>query len=524
MGIISQLDELTAPATGDFLLAEDISDGSNKHKKLPLSRLADIYLKTSVRLVDASFANSAVPNRYTTISAAMSAASAGDTIMVGPGIYTETVTFSANGVAILGSGQPRYDSATGRLLGGTIIRGRIVMGAYVGTTILDLGVDTYDGTTGVDCIGATNPSTYADRTYRNLTLLGKGTADLAHGFYSIGDGTNIDNCRIYHCHHGIAVHGSYQNISNCWMYSCGGTSLVLKAKSTNNVRHINVSNIVMVGTDGGSSNLLAGPLAIQAEDSLESRYINIMNVSAINCVNGAVHVVLTGTGTIADVTINNVQSESNEDLAGVGDFRITTGTNIVLIGCGSNNRDAGYGFVQSGTAVDVRVYNSTADTSGSGAYSGTFDVLELNGDFWRPDGVILSPYSGHTGGRVNGANSAGSISVTGANTPIAILADSRNSISNDIGGILFVWARSATSTAGNSASYVLHVHTQYNGSPEVTSLSTLGLDTGSGASAPSFTFSIDFATHNLRATPIGSTSGSFYFSFAAMGHLSVLPL
>lgn len=482
------------------------------------------YLRTNVLLVDANFVANPAANKYTTIGDALADCTGGETVKIAAGIYTETVTFTANSITIKGSGQPIYDDATGRLLGGTIIRGRINTSTYVGTTIIDLGVDTVDGTTGVDCLSASNPSVYADRTYRNLTLLGKGTADLAHGFYSIGDGTNIDNCRVYHCYHGLAVHGSYQNISNCWFYSCGGTAIVLKAKGTNNVYDINVSNIQMIGEDGGSSNLLSGPIAVQAEDSLTASGINISNVNAINCVNGVVHVILTGTGTISDVTFLNVQSKYNEDLAGVGDFRITTGTNIVFVGCGSNSRDTGYGFVQSGTASDVRVYSSTADATGSGAYSGTFDVLELNGDYWRPDGVVLSPYTGHRGGRVNGANSASSISVTGANTAIAILADSRNSIANDIGGILFVWARSATTTTGSSASYVLHVHSQYNGTTEVTSLSTLGLDTGSGASAPSFTFAIDFTTHELRATPIGSTSDSFYFSFAAIGHLTVLPL
>lgn len=482
------------------------------------------YLKTNILLVDANFVANPASNKYTTISTALSACTGGETILIAAGTYTETCTIADHGITLQGSGQPRYDDATGRLVGGTIIRGRIVRGTYVGITIRDLGVDTYDGTTGVDCISGSNPSVYADFTLKNVTCLGKGTSDLAHGVYSIGDGATIDNVRVYHCHHGIAVHGSYQNISNVSFYSCGGTSLVLKSKSTNYVHHINVTNLEMIGVDGGSSNLLAGPLAIQSEDSLSSRYINITNVNAINCVNGVVHVILTGTGTISDVTFINVQSESNEDLAGVGDFRITTGTNIVMIGCGSNNRDAGYGFVQSGTATDVRVYNSTADTSGSGAYSGTFDVLELNGDYWRPDGVVLSPYTGHRGSRVNGSDSGGVISITGANTAIAILADSRNSTINDIGGILFVWARSATTTAGNSASYVLHVHSQYNGTTEVTTLSTLGFDTGTGASAPSFTWTIDFTTHELRATPIASTTGDFYFSFAAIGHLTVLPL
>lgn len=346
-------------------------------------RLDDLGYRSNVLLVDAAFSTNSSAKRFATISLAMAAASPGSIIMVAPGIYTENVTFSGNGIRLVGSGQPYYDTATGRLLGGTIIRGRIAMGAYVGTTVIDLGVDTYDGTTGVDCIGASNTTSYADRTYRNLTLLGKGSADLAHGFYSLGDGANIDNCRIYHCYHGIAVHGSYQNISNCWMYYCGGTALILKAKNNSgtdwNVHHINVTNIQMIG-DPASTAVRSGPLAIQAEDSLSARYINITNVNAKYCVNGVVHVVLSDvTGTISDVTFNNIHSDNNLDLAGVGDYRIVTGSNIKFRGCHSTNRN-GYGFLIASvnTVTSVYVFDCGGDSTGNGLYSGAFDILELN--------------------------------------------------------------------------------------------------------------------------------------------------
>lgn len=358
----------------------EVVDARNGYTVLN-DRVVDLTHRSNVLYVDAAFTTKTAAKRFATISLAMAQCTGGEIIDIAPGTYTENVGFTAAGVTLRGRGQPRYDSGTGRLVGGTIIRGRISTGTYVGLTIVDLGIDYVDGTTGLDCIGAGLPSGYVDRVYRNLTILGKGTADLAHGIYSIGDGAVIDNCRIYHCHHAIAVHGSRQNISNCWMYYCGGTSLVLKAKGGYNVLGCNVNNIQMIG-DTASTAVRAGPLAIQAEDSVAVRDINIVNVAAKNCVNGVVHVINTDvTGVISDVSFDNIKSDGNLDLASVGDYRIKDGSNLTFDKCSSRNRSAGVGFkIEAGfTSSNVRVFRAVTDASGSGAFSGAFDIMEVNG-------------------------------------------------------------------------------------------------------------------------------------------------
>lgn len=383
MATIDQIPvQLTAPATNDRLVARDTS--ANLDRYVELAQLFDISLRSDVLLVDANFSTySLPPNRYTTIATAMAAATPGQTVLVAPGIYTEDVIFNDDRVKLVGSGQPKYDSATGRLVGGTIIRGEIGMSNKIGLTISNLGVDLF-GVDSVDCISGTTEDLEVHRRFENLTLLGNGYDALSHGLYGNGTYGYANNCHIIDCHHGMAVHGSHWNISNMHFYRCSGTSLILKSKGVGDVHHVNISNILLEGDPTGADfKLYAGPLMLQADDVADSvRFINIANVAAEYCQNGVIMTQVINSGVVvSDISMVNVSSRYNFDLSNFGDFWFRQGSNISLWGCKSFDRDSGVGFNldPAGSATKVRIYGATSDTSGSGSHTSGFDVMEMNG-------------------------------------------------------------------------------------------------------------------------------------------------
>lgn len=468
MGLLSDLSELTLPALTDLMLVRDVSDVTNPDKRMTVARLADLYLRSNILLVDAGFdALDATWGRFDTIVAAVAAAQPGDTILVAPGIYTGSFSLGDHGISIIGSGEPYYDSATGRLIGGTIIRGRISMDSYVGLTFRDFGVDMVGQTAGQDCIGASGPSTGdAMRRFLNLTILGQGTADLAHGIYGIGDNNIFDNIKIYDCHHGMAIHGSYATISNITFTRCGGTTLVIKAKNTQDCRYITVNGIVMQG-DPASTAVRSGSLAIQCEDGLEVKHISINGVMARYCVNGVIQMKRTDTtGTISYVSLIGVQSENNLDIAGVGDFWIQTGDKVTLMNCSSTVRTAGYGFrVDAADNVgDVYAYSSSSDFTGAGAFTGTFKVMEMNGLLWGANRVQIA-LADDTATNITPPDSAGSMIIScGNDVGVAAYINYRAASSpfcqkNSGGADTNVTTGVLAGTTGTDVKYTVSAHT-----------------------------------------------------------------
>lgn len=356
------------------------------------ARYGDINLISNYLLVDPAFLGLTNAKRYTTIGAALTASTTGDTIVIAPGVYTENLTMSVAGVTLEGSGQPRFDSGTGRLVDGTVIRGTIGMSTTVGLTVRNLGVDVVGMSDPTDCISSSNNSGSVFRNFENLTLLGNGTAGLGHGLYCGGNHMDIRNVRVYDCYHGIAIHGSYINISNAYLYRCGGTGLIIKSKGGVNCHHVNVNNVLLQG-ETTSSATRSGAIYLQSADTTDSvRYCNISNVTAKNCVNGVVNLTrLDAEGAVSDINFVNIASDGNLDAAGVGDYWIKTGNNLAFTNCRSTNRSAGYGFrMDTGDNVgDVYLSNCLADTTGSGPHNGTFKALGLNG---RVPGSIAPLY------------------------------------------------------------------------------------------------------------------------------------
>lgn len=343
-------------------------------------RIDDVNLVTDTFFVDAAFNGLGAAGRYTTISAALADCTGGETIHIAAGIYTGDVTVADNNVKLIGAGSPTYNSGTGRLVNGTIIRGRINLGATVGSVIRDLGVDLV-GVLSKDGIGSTATTENVYRIFENLVIVGSGQAGGAHGMYVSGNYNTLHDCRVFSCYHGIAIHGAYTNLTNAYIYCCYSFSLVIKAKLGSPVRYVNVANVTIEGNPAG---VRAGQLELQTADSTELDHINIVNVNVNYAINYAVEVQLgDGTGTISDITLTNVQSDNNRNLISRGDFYFSTGTRISLIGCKSTNRVGATGFYTTGTP-DVSLIHCQADSSGSAALVGTFTQIQLNNNIGVP--------------------------------------------------------------------------------------------------------------------------------------------
>src|SRR5215204_2135844 len=173
MGTIVDLNELTAPDSEDFWVVRDVSDVTDKDKKVKLGKFplkggtpvaghiaswldtgtvqdgglvaTDLYQKTQVYLVDKNFTNDPTAKRFNTIGAAVTAAPANCTIQIGPGTYTENVTLAQHGTRLIGGGKSRFDGTN--LVGGTLVVGQVNINGKNGCEVRSLGVDvrTFSG-------------------------------------------------------------------------------------------------------------------------------------------------------------------------------------------------------------------------------------------------------------------------------------------------------------------------------------------------------------------------------------------
>ena len=206
---------------------------------------------------------------------------------------------------------------------------------------------------------------------------------------------------------------------------------------------------------------------------------------------------------------------------------IVTGTRCTLNGCVSVSADSdgGYGSLYSNqvdtSSLDVEVnrfVEHTVDNGYSVANTGVDlnQKVSLNG--CKFTGQIISAVAVINPVNVTRVNN---VSITGANTPVVDLASVFGS-ANTYSGVLHIVASNAVPTnlnVVNIAAYVLLV-TRTAGSATIVEIAKNGLTTGGSATQPSFTWAIDTGTNELEASPVGSTSGNFYFYIGQLGALS----
>ena len=197
----------------------------------------------------------------------------------------------------------------------------------------------------------------------------------------------------------------------------------------------------------------------------------------------AVDMLTTGSGTV--VVKNNVM-----------EFDATTNT---YFGTPALNTFTHYGVNIDPTCTDT-VIDSGNDLSG-GIYS-------------NHKGSTLSYYKLANESRLS--YSKAQVAVTAANTPVFTMTSAKSG-TNNFSGLLMLEAKFQDTESTNNSSWVFHVSKHPLG-VSITKISEQGLLTGGSANHTSFTWSID-STGKLLATPVGSTSGTFFFYAAYIGNL-----
>ena len=92
------------------------------------------------------------------------------------------------------------------------------------------------------------------------------------------------------------------------------------------------------------------------------------------------------------------------------------------------------------------------------------------------------------------------------------------------GGRITIHAVKSALTASSAAAvYELLINRGTSGASLVL-LGSTGATTGATANDASFTFSVDGTTNQLRASPVGSTSGTFFFHMSCSGNIDLDPL
>lgn len=506
-------------ATTDYFVANQ----NGTDRKVSVASLAT-QLTGNRLFVDATWTANSAAKRFTTIASAVAAASAGDSIFVATGTYTENVTLGANYVKIIGAGMPTIDGGTGRLVGGTIIRGYINCAAKIGAVVQDLGIDLY-GVNSVDAITASNTtptSTY--QTFRNLYLLGNGYSAAAHGILCSGGAYNtFDNIKLQNWYHGIALRGSYNNVSNIVAYACTANTIIVKSATTSQHAYgNNITNVVIDGNDGAATTR-GGPIRLESTNaSYETRYNTVSNVSARNTAEGVILCSVNGGGTVAFNTISNVTAIGGGDGATRADFDCNGATDIVFTGCISYSRDAGYGFRVKSSAARISAIGCSSDTSGAGRYyeeSGTkFDWLDI--------GSGQAVY-GATFNAINVDQGVVSV-ITPLVSQMAGVGSATTSTAEDILTCTYVGASGdyaalsvdlllTSSSGGHSTTYRRTVSCSRPGSSSLeAAISTLGTDLVSAAGTQgSATITVNVATANVLKVRVQAASYDISYSYTA---------
>lgn len=182
-----------------------------------------------------------------TIADALTNASNGDAIFLGPGTYAETFTISKS---ITLTGVKPSLSTTGTFSGGSVIDGFVGVNA-ANVLISNLGVQ--DDST--HCISVGSSST--DCELDNLQVWGKNTA--AHGIESTAANTIMRNITIYGCaSFGIASKASNQIVEGCYIIMPVGASngIIVKADTGDTVTGSVIRNCEVRGSATSAQGIL----------------------------------------------------------------------------------------------------------------------------------------------------------------------------------------------------------------------------------------------------------------------------
>jgi len=295
--------------------------------------------------------------KYTTITAALAAASAGSEIRLFPGTYTEAVTITQDSISLVGSGMRN-----------TFINGKLNFSSTKNITIQDLTVYGTDAGAQVQCGGAT-PTTEVNYTIRNVNIIGGGKGVSSHAFLSqSGEGMVLDNVSASMAIHGFAMRLGGVTLNNATVDSCTYGATIKSATTDSNYNDILVNNLHIKN---------GGGVLINADDANSLNGIVINNLAFDTC-DFAVSIVTYNPtpaecGAVSNVIIGNVVGQvctghliSNQ-----------SGTNVLIKGVAVDTV-GGYGLFVTDQGVDpvTTVSDFNIDAYGTGYSSGPYQPYE----------------------------------------------------------------------------------------------------------------------------------------------------
>lgn len=481
------------------------------------------YLRSSILMVDPAFNEVAALKRFQTISAAMTAATAGCEIRVAPGVYVENVTFTQPGIKLIGGGQPYFASSV--LQDGTIIEGVIDCDDNVGLTIRDLGVDIRD-TAEIDGIksGSLDDGIF-DLTVINCTLVGiaGGGAGAGHGILCQTGGRNkIRGCSIYHFYHGIALRCSFSIVSDCYIYGSQSNSVIIKSESgSGNAIHNTVTNCVLEGLAADDFQR-AGPIRIQAANSgLVTKHNTVSNITVYNSGEAAIMIHAVSSAVLGNVGWNNI---TNVSCYGGGDdparaeFDMDTTTDNNFVNCFSLSRAAGYGWRQTSDCARIRAIGCIIDTTGAGKRaSGSFLMWQ---DFGAGGGVEAAVIEGlfQTDGSANSVRLIDRFQQTAGAGLCTTTAETFLRITHTSGtGVASIHLKVIVGLqSGNgSRTYTFDVSIVRPSSATLTCTISTPVVTTSGTITATLAFTADTATSNVVNLQVAASTGTVGYAYGA---------
>jgi len=215
------------------------------------------------------------------------------------------------------------------------------------------------------------------------------------------------------------------------------------------------------------------------------------------------------------VTNNNISRFTKHAIEILTNLDTTNYSNITVMGNNleySASTSTYYGTTAIGSISHYAIYQPLNSPTTVEAYGNSIAGVESNFIQGSPSSGLRMTYSS----RIEGYRAA--VLVTAANTPVAILANRDIAETSSYSAMLTVIVRQGSTQAGNLASYILHV-TKAPTVATISQISAQGLIAGSAANWPSFTFTFDGASNELRATPVSNTSGTFYFDITTVGSI-----
>ena len=262
-------------------------------------------------------------------------------------------------------------------------------------------------------------------------------------------------------------------------------------------------------------NLVANGIHIDDGSSVELNRVFVQNVTALGFRITKVDCVLNLCGT------SETDGPAFDFLASAALDGAATVQGIVcrMVDCYSTNAGATGSIFSTQTdtsSIDV-VVERYKEISNAGSISVDTNAIHLDHEVKLVDCLFLDDTVGVSiTVKETGLLRTDGISVTGANTPIAELSSIFNGAVN-YSGLLHILASAEEDGSGNSAAYVLLV--QWIGG--VVTIASEGLILGINPSWPSFTWTLDTGNNHLEATPISSTSGTFFFYITQLGGLKL---